>query len=358
MSVAAQRKAAEIREEWLGWALSTLPADRPAAEAAISGLYQLIGLDPPRFHWVSSPVAALETVPPGVRPRPSETVERLAEWPLPGRFSAMLTALWISLETRFRRFDQSMTSLAQHQIGGSLWQSCRSSLFMPLQAAHGSAFPRNWYDAQCVSQIARYDAIRRMSGVAFNSGQTRLFDLWAAQARTCGWWWPREDVCVVSERPVAVHTEVWNDFGAVRPHRTDGPALRYADGWDVHAWHGTRVPSWVITDPRAWRIARESNVEVRRCAIENLGWGPYISEAGLRLIASVPDPGNPGSELRLYDMRKETRVLLAVNGSVERDGRRRRYGLTVPGFLDDPLAAAGWTYGLSAEQYSRLLRRT
>jgi hypothetical protein len=118
------------------------------------------------------------------------------------------------------------------------------------------------------------------------------------------------------------------------------------------------VPAWVIIDPRAWRISRESNVEVRRCAIENLGWGPYISEAGLRLIASVPEPGNPGSELRLYDMRKETRVLLAVNGSVERDGRRRRYGLTVPGFLDDPLAAAGWTYGLSAEQYSRLLRRT
>ncbi|GAA2858273.1 hypothetical protein GCM10020220_054280 [Nonomuraea rubra] len=51
-------------------------------------------------------------------------------------------------------------------------------------------------------------------------------------------------------------------------------------------------------------------------------------------------------------------MLVAVNGSVERDGRRRRYGLTVPGHFTDPLAAAGWTYGLSAEQYSRLLRRT
>ena len=51
-------------------------------------------------------------------------------------------------------------------------------------------------------------------------------------------------------------------------------------------------------------------------------------------------------------------MLLAVNGSVERDGRRRRYGLTVPASLDDPVAAAGWTYGLSAEQYSLLLRRT
>ncbi|GAA2894819.1 hypothetical protein GCM10020220_101070 [Nonomuraea rubra] len=35
-------------------------------------------------------------------------------------------------------------------------------------------------------------------------------------------------------------------------------------------------------------------------------------------------------------MRRETKVLVAVNGSVERDGRRRRYGLTVPGPLHRP----------------------
>ena len=33
-----RREAAKIREEWLGSALSALPADRTAAEAAISGL--------------------------------------------------------------------------------------------------------------------------------------------------------------------------------------------------------------------------------------------------------------------------------------------------------------------------------
>ncbi len=37
----------EIRDEWLGNALSTLPADRPAAEAAISELYRHVGAEPP-----------------------------------------------------------------------------------------------------------------------------------------------------------------------------------------------------------------------------------------------------------------------------------------------------------------------
>ncbi|MGV9775252.1 DUF6745 domain-containing protein [Streptosporangium sp. NPDC003464] len=354
-----QREAAEIREEWLGWASSALPADRPAAEAAISGLYRLIGLPPPRFHWVSSPAAALATVPPGVRLRPSEAVERMSEWPLPPRLAAVMRELCRGLDAQVRWVHQPMDQLIRREVRGSLSQSTRS-LRMPLQAAYGSQpHPGSgWHDVRCVSWVAHYDALRRAAGVVFTPEQTRQLDLWAAVARSCGWWWPREGVCVVSERPVAMHTEVWGDDGEVRLHRADGPAARYADGWEVYAWHGTQVPSWVITDPSVPRIAREANVEVRRCAIEHIGWASYIDRAGLRLVASAPDPGNPGSELRLYDMRKETRVLLAVNGSVERDGHRRRYGLTVPGSLDDPIAAAGWTYGLSAEQYSLLVRRT
>ncbi|WP_371784834.1 DUF6745 domain-containing protein [Streptosporangium subroseum] len=360
MSVLVQREAAEIREEWLGWALSTLPADRPAAEAAISGLYRLIGLAPPRFHWVSSPVAALTTVPPGVRLRPSETAERMSDWPLPPRFSSLMRQLCRELDAQVRWVHQPMDQLIRQKVRSSLSQSANGSLFMALRAAHDARYHlgNGWYGTQCVSWVAHYDALRRAAGVVFTSEQTRRFDLWAAVARSCGWWWPREGVCVISERPVAVHTEVWGDDGEVRLHRADGPAMRYADGCDVHAWHGTQVPSWVVTDPDVRRIGRETNVEVRRCAIEHIGWTSYIDQAGLRLVSSAPDPGNPGSELRLYDMRKETRVLLAVNGSVERDGRRRRYGLTVPGFFDDPIAAAGWTYGLSAEQYSLLLRRT
>jgi hypothetical protein len=355
-----QREAAEIRAEWLGWALSTLPAERLAAEAAISGLYRRIGLAPPRFHWVSSPVAALATVPPGVRLRPSETVERMSEWPLPPQFSALIRQLCRELDAQVRWVHQPMDHLIRRDVRSPLSRSSGSSLFISLRAAHGSQhYPGSaWYGAQCVSWVAHYDALRRAAGVVFTPEQTRQFDLWATVARSCGWWWPRDGVCVISERPVALHTEVWGDHGEARLHCADGPAVRYADGWDVYAWHGSRVPSWVVTDPSVRRIAREANVEVRRCAIEHIGWASYIDRAGLRLVASAPDPGNPGSELRLYDMRKETRVLLAVNGSVERDGRRRRYGLTVPSFFEDPIAAAGWTYGLPAEQYSLLARRT
>ncbi|MEV0661140.1 DUF6745 domain-containing protein [Actinomadura luteofluorescens] len=364
MSDDAQREAAAVRAEWLGHLLSTAPADRPAAEAAISELYRLIGLDPPRFHWVPSPLAALETVPPGTRPRPSESAHRLSDWPLPTRFRTLIGELSVQLETRVMRGSRLLGPMLWQLVRTPITSSARSTIRMAFRSPDervekGTA----WHGALCPSWSAYYDAVRRTSGVVFTPEQNRLIDLWATPARSCGWWWPREDVCVVSERPVEVHTEVSDDDGEVRLHRSDGPALRYADGWDVHAWHGTRVPAWVAEDPSVERIAREANIEVRRCAVENIGWGEYIDRAGLRAVAAAPDPGNPGSELRLYDTglddpRGQARVLLAVNGSVERDGSRRRYGLTVPGAFDDPVAASGWTYGLSAEQYARLVRRT
>lgn len=356
MSVRLQREAAEIREEWLGRALSTRPADRPATEAAIAALYGLIGLPPPRFHWVPSPLAALHTVPPGVRPRPAESVERLHEWPLPQRFSALTTRLSSELDLRLKS-AAAMDRLFRQEIYWPLRRSISNSLLPAIHAAHDS-FPRgSWYETQGVAWVAHYDGLRRTGGLVCTPGQARALDRWATLARSGGWWWPREHVCVVAERPVLVRTEAAGEGGA-RLHSAAGPALRYADGWDVYAWHGMRVPSWVITDPSVERIAREPNAEIRRCAIEHVGWAAYVERAGLRRLASAPDPGNHGSDLHLYDMGRRTRVLVAVNGSVERDGHRRRYGLTVPGFLDDPIAAAAWTYGLSAEQYSLLARRT
>lgn len=363
-----RREAAAIRQEWLGHVVSTRPADRPAIEAAISELYLLIGLDPPRFHWVSSPAVALLTVPPRARLRATEVLERLVEWPVPRRISRLLSELRGKLDQRVHEDLRAhvnrrpLERLIQREVSASLARSFDAVAQAQIRAAYrpGSPprSPDSWYRKLCVSQVAYYDALRRVAGMTFGPREERVLDLWTTVSRSGVWWWPRVDTCMVSERPVAVHTEVWGDEGEVRLHRADGPAVRYADGWDVHAWHGTLVPSWVIDDPSVERIAREENVEIRRCAIERVGWGEYIDRAGLRLVASAPDPGNPGAELRLYDMRGDTRVLLAVNGSAERDGRRRRYGLTVPGYFSDPIAAAGWTYGLSAEQYSQLVRRT
>jgi len=183
-----------------------------------------------------------------------------------------------------------------------------------------------------------------------------------AAAQSAGWWWPSLDFVLVSERPVVVRTEP-EGTAPGRLHCADGPAIVWPDGWRLFFRHGTRVPEWVITNPTMAAIAAEPNVEVRRCAIEAIGWDTYIADAGLQLLDTAMDPGNDGCVLRLYDLPPDVwgtpgRVLLVTNGSPERDGTRRRYGLPVPGDTADAIAAAAWTYGLARDQYARMARRT
>jgi hypothetical protein len=380
-------QATQIRDGWLGHGLSSERADRPTAEAAVGELYRLLGVPRPRFEWVDSPGAA----PPGVAP-PRLTFDafgRDGDLPFPARLATLQSALRGSLDSRvgqpFRASwwgprarttvddllsgSRTLGDVLETSIRDPLRETLRDAVAVPLRdaltASSGANLQFTWYGQHDAYWIAHYDVHRRLGRVRYDADDDRHLDLWAAVARACGWWWPTRTVCVLSERPAEVHTEPvpGASRGERRLHSEAGQAVRYDDGWGVFAWHGTRVPAWVVTGPTVERIAGETNIEVRRCAIEHIGWDVYIDSAGLRLVDAASDPGNPGCELRLYELpptpwRQPQRVLLAVNGSVERDGRRRRYGLAVPRSIDDPVAAAAWSYGLSAAQYAQLARRT
>jgi hypothetical protein len=397
----AWQRAAAIRDTWLSYGLSTRPADRPAAETTIAELYASVGANTPEFVWVDSPMAALPLVAPHpggnplTRLRSDATPAFGADWPLPARLATAVSAMRASLDTRVGRppwwqpwrppgwrpaiVDQlpvealhagaDIRDLLDVGVGDSLHRSVWDTVGPPLRtatwAAAGGSLDLTWYGQHEVDWIARYDVHHRLGTATFRGEDLRQLDWWATLARSCGWWWPQTQHCVISERTTTVHTEsvpgtLHNER---RAHNPRGHAVGFTDGWGTHSWHGTPVPAWVIANPTVDRIAEEPNVEVRRCAIERLGWDTYIHRAGLALVASAADPGNPGCDLHLYDLPTRvwgapTRVLLAVNGSVERDGQRRRYGLSVPGDITDPVAAAGWSYGLSAAQYTQLQRRT
>ncbi|MBT0773045.1 hypothetical protein KIH74_29145 [Kineosporia sp. J2-2] len=174
-------------------------------------------------------------------------------------------------------------------------------------------------------------------------------------------WVPYSWVTVVLEPPVQMHTETAGE--GLRLHRDDGPALVWPDGQVEFYLHGVRIPAELAgREPTVRELHAERNSEVRRVLIEREGWSHYITRAGLRLIGAAPDPGNPGRELRLYRTPPRVfdsdRLLLMTNGSPDRTGTLRHYAELVPGELDDPIEAAAWQYGVPAEVYRELARRT
>jgi hypothetical protein len=126
------------------------------------------------------------------------------------------------------------------------------------------------------------------------------------------------------------------------------------------------MDQWMIEQPEqltATAIFKEPNAERRRCMVERRGWDRFVLDAKLALVDSSDDPGNPGQQILLYDVPEQLydtpiRVLLCTNGSPERDGQRRRFGLTVPADCPTALGAAAWTYGLNEKRYAGVTRRT
>lgn len=358
----------DLRDEWLAYGLSTQPSDRPRAEAAVSALYRLIGAPVPRFVWAPSPLAALALVPPwrgdlyapaSQSPQASRPDSR---WPVAARLASLQSDLGARLDARIVRNWSSKP--VYEALRATLHTSIRAPLRASLLPPTGRS-PLNWHGQHDAHWAARYDLHARAGQTVYQPADADELALWADVSRSTGWWWPCAGVCVMAERPTETHTEPLSTSGEgeLRLHQDNGPAVRFGDGAAIHVLHGTPVPEWVITDPTVERIHGERNVEVRRSAIERIGWDSYIERAGLRLVRTAPDPGNRGAELQLYDVPPEVwghsaRILLAVNGSVEPDGRQRRYGLGVPSYFDDPVAAAGWSYGLTGPQYAQLARRT
>ncbi len=324
----------EVRAEAMAVALATGPLDHDEVEASILRVYDLLGRGRPSIHWVSSPTDQL--------------LSQLQAQP----WDQLRTQLRDQLRTQLRAQlrAQLWTQLAD-QLGAQLWVQLRAQLRDQLwDQLRDQVGP--WADAYW---LTLREAACRVTGL---DGPLVTL-LRAVRAATVTTWAPYTDAVIICERPTVLHVDQQG-----RLHADDGPALHYPDGWAIWSWHGTTVPENVITPgwaPR--RILTEPNLEIRRAAIERLGWPEFVDQAGLTLVATTPDPGNPGCDLHLYDVPEQVygahvRVLVCRNATLERDGTRRAYGLTVPADISDPVHAAAWTFNIPSSTYRELARAT
>jgi hypothetical protein len=377
----------ELGRTWRTWGLSTKPANRQLAEAGIVDFYRHRGLKGlPWIYWATSPPHAMRLVRDelvvGAKPLQRDEYMPQAE---NGELNHFQHRFWgtarlaMSGTDPIRTVGIQLMNAAVPDIGALRTESSVMRLdsgYVPLRVAYGQ------FDAEA---LARYETVTRdavdgtfrswqkAQNQSFSRPWTNLMqdapEIVATNrdavhalmqiASNAGPWLPFQESVVICERPEIIRLD-----DQQRLHADDGPAAAYRDGWKVHAWHGVRVPADLIEGPpwSAERILTEPNTEVRRAAIERVGWETFIDSGLLKPVGKpVPDPGNPGQLLSLHDAPdiyfRRVRVLLCTNGSPERDGTRRRFGLTVPGLFVDPIAAAAWMYGWTREQYAALQHR-
>jgi hypothetical protein len=175
------------------------------------------------------------------------------------------------------------------------------------------------------------------------------YDQWAhyEQAAICGG--PRvmhADFCIVSDFPRVLTVDANR-----RPHHDSGPFCAWADGSRLYAWHGTRVPGWIIEHPEritVEHIQQEANAEIRRVLLERFGADRYVRESG----AQVVDADEIGTLYRVEFADDEPLVMVSVlNSTPEMDGSRKTYLLRVPPTITTAREAVAWTFDVPAAQY-------
>lgn len=302
-------------ERWVKIGLDTTPANREAAEEGVRLAYTSAGLTPPStIVWETSPWsgAVLAAIAANAADVPSYLKAVKAYKAKPA------TASPSPSEIR----NQVYTAICGQYEAGWL------SFYSVLQEQFG------------LTECDKLNGIMQV-------------------AQSAGWWWAFEDLAIITERP----TDLQRDNQG-RMHNPTGKSITYPDGEGVWCWHGVRVPreliegKWTIAD-----IHANSNTEIRRAAVEHMGWDRYIEEAQLELISEEVDPGNQGRTLKLYKMGErlfegDVNLLIMINGSPDRSGEQRVYAETVPVEITNALESAAWQYSLPIEVYKTLARRT
>jgi hypothetical protein len=262
------QEAIKIRQEWLDHGLSTEPADRRAAEHSLTMIYAGISRSRPRFEWVASPHQALSLVagwptlaslyawirdphPPGAPSLASDLAMSISR--LRGALSAGVAHADPELsparkDNRKGKQGEPWPELpplealeAGVPLGVLLHQGIRTALDRSL--AHGfrapvrtalsdspDRLPVCWYGQQDGAWVGYYDALHRLGLARYQPDDLDHLGQWGTLARSCGWWWPGEDVCIVADRPALARTEelpgTWHDEVRLRPG-----GVRYRDGW-------------------------------------------------------------------------------------------------------------------------------
>jgi len=275
---------APIREEWFRRLLSTEPADRAIAEAAVRDLYAATGFAPPQHCcWFESPLAAswavallIEAQHPVIGQllktarRTSGEREHLASaesallrgfglqdlsvlrdsagpsvgvrlqfMPVAGKFlwTGMLSARMSVYGDVSKMFGVQPGSEQMQRAEAALWSSTNSPLASPLYCpTTGSLVGLSCFaDYPLTTMAADESALEgRPAPPALNAAWTI--------ARHAGPWWAFANAVVLCERPAEIHT---NEQQLL--HRADGPAIAYRDGWEVFAWEGKAIPAqWIL----------------------------------------------------------------------------------------------------------------
>jgi hypothetical protein len=274
------------RDKWKAIALSTGPIDRSQAAETITLAYRAIGKPAPEIIFCDRPYQAANIIASHAD-KPRSHLRSQLESKLRSELEKqLLTCLRGQLENQLKR-------QLQNQLENELYTQLQSQLWSPLRD-HLAMEIASKLPIDLRGQRARYLHYTHLNKQLDNCIQPELWasggslldfcisvlncahsygNIWTifqSLVKTCGWIFPYDKVCVVCEKPIALSAD--NNH---RLHAEAAPAVQFADGFAIYAYHGVILPEWYgRLQPHEWQskwLLKEHNAEVRRALIQGIG---------------------------------------------------------------------------------------
>lgn len=374
----------EHRKAWKEIGLSVAKMDRDLAKAAIDECYRIGGLKPPKSYvWLGSPVAgalAAATLAPLAQSAYLQVVQNVKET-VHAKFQGELGARGTSIGN-FNEIRESLLTDRRDKTYANLAENIRTAATKWILTSTDFTL-EGWFDKdpgdtimQSLCHQLPVQFVERL-GLTVQRGEKSLVQLsrcctgsheahWLQlydyarkdgfklddlsglieSARHCGWWWPFEQFCIVTDRPKLLAIDSEGRF-----HRATGPSAEYRDGWRVFAWKGNLVEKrvvWFSQNMNVFDIDDEPNVEARRFMIEMYGIENFLRDVKAEKI----DEDKYGKLYKRDLQDDEPIVMLEVlNSTPEPDGHYKTYFLRVAPHIRTSREAVAWTFGLRPEEY-------
>jgi hypothetical protein len=371
----------EFIGKWTQIGLCTYPANRKEAEGGINLAYKLAGLKSPKIVWCSSPLsqgltrAIVKGTDKKIRASVGDSV-RNSVWDSVGNSvrnsvrDSVRNSVWDSVGNSVRAsIRDSVGDSVRNSVGDSVrnsvwdsvgnsvrdsvWDSVRNSVWDSVRNSIGASIRDSVWDSgfgqHDADWLGFYDFFKTVCSL--NRETVKLCGLWQI-AKNAGWYLPHEKLCWVSER----HNVLKRDERG-RLHSKNSIALAYPDGWGIYAFHGVRVPEYVIMQPEkitADDVLQERNTEVARVKLEQLTLPNFINQTkAVVQDHDIDRQGHPRNLLSIDIPRDPDRVIKIVQ--VICPSTEREYMLRVPTHIVTCAEAVAWTFGLSPEEYAPMI---
>lgn len=298
----------KLREEYRAIGLSTEPINKPETERIIKGFYRALGKQEPRFLYFSSPILCA-MAPAFFKKFGDQMGAQMEDQVWDQMRDQMWAQMWARIKDRQMR-DQmraqmrdqmealgaliwaQMRDQMRAQIGAQMWDQMRAQMHDQMRALGnhmgdqmGTQLDYHYLYGNLNAPWLCYFRAGQKIGVSFFNKDLVLLNQWEELAKNAFHWWPREGVCICSDRPRYL------SFDSNRLLHADGrKAIEFSDGWGVYANSGRRLPEKYgavkIKDWQSKWLLEEKNAELKMVLIKNIGYQKLFHELEAKKIDS------------------------------------------------------------------------